>query len=575
MFASHESKLILEKPRTKRSGGLKQWEMAVTTLAINLLSLAVPIMTLQVYDRILVQQGVGTLTMLVIGVGAVVVIECLLSMARSYVIGMHGAGFEHHTNVAALKSLLSSDIATSEKRNVGDYAQDLSAIAKLKDFYSGQTLVTMMDIPFILIFIGLIAYLSGWLVIVPATLLGLFAVLAWFVGHHLKDTLEARDDCDNRRFNLVIEALQGIHSIKALALEAPFTRRYEQLQAEASMGNFRVAEIGGIASNMGNIFAQIMMVAVAAAAAPLVIHQYISTGTMIACVLLSGRVMQPVQRGLTLWSRFQDYRLAEQKLHAIFSMPSAEPDITAPEVENIGRLSCDAITYSTHPDAQPMLEDIHLRIEPGEAVALHGEHSSGKSTLLEIIAGLRKPIAGTVIINGMDIGAMSSSERMRHIAYMPTTGTIFRGTIMENLCGFQPQNQPRALEISALLGIHDLVSRLPLGYETELEGEQMDIIPPGLKQRIAIARVLVEKPRILLFDNADRALDKKGYNYVFTLFGKLKGRVSMLLVSEDRNLLSLADRHYTLEGGHLEEQRPRVVRTKRVGNTRALRENAQ
>lgn len=561
---------MLEKPQLREQrGGLKRWEMAACTFAINLLSLAVPIMTLQVYDRILAQQGVGTLTMLVIGVSAVVAVECLLSVARSYVIGMHGAGFEHHTNVQALRSLLSSDLATSEKRNVGDYAQDLSAIAKLKDFYSGQTLVTMMDIPFIMIFMGLIGYLGGWLV------LGLFAVLAWFVGHHLKDTLEARDDSDTRRFNLVIEALQGIHSIKALALEAPFTRRYEQLQAEASIGNFRVAEIGGIASNMGNIFSQIMMVAVSAAAAPLVIHQYISTGTMIACVLLSGRVMQPVQRGLTLWSRFQDYRLAEEKMKGIFSMPSAEPSMAVPEVENLGRLECEAVTYQTHPNLQPMLEDINLRIEPGEAVALHGEHSSGKSTLLEIIAGLRKPTSGTVIINGVDVGAMSSSERMKHIAYMPTTGTIFRGTIMDNLCGFEPQHQPRALEISALLGIHDLVSRLPLGYETELEGEQMDIIPPGLKQRIAIARVLVQKPRILLFDNADRALDKKGYNYVFSLFGKLKGRVSMLLVSEDRNLLSLADRHYVIENGRLEEQRTRAVRAKRVvGTARAIRETA-
>lgn len=530
------------------------WETIASSLAINMLSLALPVMTLQIYDRILAQQGVGTLLVLVVGVGTIIVMECILNLMRAYITCMQGARYEHEAGIEAMGRILDADMRIVEASDVGEHTQNLSAIGKLKDFYSGQVLSTLMDVPFLLVFLGLIGYLGGWLVLVPLCLLAVFSVLAWFVGETLKDSLANRDAHDSRRFGFMIEALKGIHSIKALALEAPFARRYEGLQAEASLENFRVAENNGMASNMGNIFSQVMVVAVTAAGAPLVLGQSITTGTLIACVLLSGRVMQPVLRGLSLWARVQDFRLAEERLDPIFALQPVGTAHTGHAITNEGRLECRDISFAYGEGATPVLQGISLSLEPGETIALHGEHSSGKTTLMEIIAGVYPPDLGSVMVNGVEATSIPASERTKHIGYMPTTSVIFRGTIMENLCGFDPARQQKALEISALLGIHDLVSRMPMGYDTELEGEQADVIPPGLKQRITIGRVLVERPRLLLFDHADRALDKAAYNQVFQLLGKLKGRVTMVLVSDDRNLLSLADRHYTLENGRLKEE---------------------
>lgn len=530
------------------------WEIITSSLAINILSLALPVMTLQIYDRILGQQGVGTLLMLVAGVGTIIVMECLLNLMRAYITCMQGARFEHEAGIEAMGRILDADMRIVDASDVGEHTQNLSAIGKLKDFYSGQMLSTLMDVPFLMVFLGLIGYLAGWLVLVPLCLLAVFTVLAWFVGETLKDSLANRDVHDSRRFGFMIEALKGIHTIKALGLEAPFVRQYEGLQSQASIENFRVAENNGMASNMGSIFSQVMVVAVTAAGAPLVLGQSITTGTLIACVLLAGRVMQPVLRGLSLWARVQDYRLAEVRLERIFGLEPISSAYEGHLIANEGRLECRDVTFAYSEGDTPALEGITLSLEPGEAIALHGEHSSGKTTLMEIIAGVYPPDLGSVQVNGVEVTAIPQSERTKHIGYMPTSSVIFRGTIMENLCGFDTTRQPKALEISALLGIHDLVSRMPMGYDTMLEGEQADVIPPGLKQRITIGRVLVERPRLLLFDHADRALDKAAYNQVFQLLGKLKGRATMVLVSDDKNLLSLADRHYTLKNGRLMEE---------------------
>jgi ATP-binding cassette subfamily C protein LapB len=198
-----------------------------------------------------------------------------------------------------------------------------------------------------------------------------------------------------------------------------------------------------------------------------------------------------------------------------------------------------------------LLRGLSLELRPGEAVAVSGARGAGKSTLLKLIAGVLPPTDGEVLVDGAPAASIGSRERAAHVGYMPTDATLFRGTIRENITRFGLTPEPNAREVTALLGLDRDVAKLASGFDTAIEGSALDTIPPGLRQRIALARALAPKPRILLFDNADKALDREGYALVFELLARLRDKTAMVIVSDDENIRSLADRRLVLTDGAL------------------------
>jgi ATP-binding cassette subfamily C protein LapB len=206
-----------------------------------------------------------------------------------------------------------------------------------------------------------------------------------------------------------------------------------------------------------------------------------------------------------------------------------------------------------------LIDGVSLRLEPGVTVAIQGPNGSGKSTLLKLIAGIYLPNAGSVLVDNVPPGTFRSEELPRRVGYMATEGEVFRGTIRDNITRFGEESMDRALEIARLLKVDRDVARLPDGFDTMLEGATAERIPPGLRQRIALTRTLAAKPRLLLFDNADRSLDEEGYQLLHSLLGRLHGKATIIIVSDDANLCTLADRNYHFENGRLTEEQPRMV----------------
>jgi ATP-binding cassette subfamily C protein LapB len=218
-----------------------------------------------------------------------------------------------------------------------------------------------------------------------------------------------------------------------------------------------------------------------------------------------------------------------------------------------GRLAIKNMSFSYGGDAL-LFNNISLDLRRGECVSISGDHSCGKTTLLKLISGLYKPTKGDVLVNDAAATLYPARELVQHVGYLAMEGTIFKGTIQQNLTAFGEIPLSKVKEIMKLLDIEKDIAKLPAGFDTKLEGGTADPIPPGLKQRITIARVLASKPRILLFDNADRALDQHGYHHVYRLLARLKGKATIIIVSDDRNILRLAQKEYVLEGGHLIER---------------------
>ncbi len=542
-------------PLTPEGFSCNAGSLLVSSLAITMLSLALPVMSLQIYDRILPNQGSGTLPVLTMGVCTAVMLELALRLMRGYAIGRAGAAYEHRMSCLMLGKVLLADLAKAQWGGVGEYLHRMGSVGKLKDFYNGQALTVAAELLFVPLSLGLIALIAGILVLVPAFILLLFTGVSLLNGRHLRDMLRVRESADDHRFDFLIEALEGVHTLKSFAMEKYFERRYEALEETSTFANYEVTRQTALTFNSGAIFGHLMMTAVISAGAWCVLEGRLTTGSLIATMLLSGRLMQPVQKALVLWTRYQDFVLASAHVTDVLETPQQE---TAPRAHEQpvfaeGRLTLQQVTFGYGKGTTPVIADASLELRPGEAVLISGGHGCGKTTLFKLMAGLYPANSGEILVEGEAVATYRPQELSRHIAYIRTEAMIFRGSIRDNMTGFGQIEEGQAREISALMAVDRDVAKLPGGFDTFLSGNETDNIPLGLKQRISIVRALARKPRLILFDNAEVALDREGYEHIYQLLARLKSRVSMVLVSDDRNIRSLADRHYTLQDGHLEE----------------------
>lgn len=540
-------------------GGI--FDLILASVFINILALAMPLTLLQVYDRIIPNTAEGTLVMLIIGVGIALILEACLRQGRSYVSGWMGARFEHLAAVHAVERLLNVSIVDYERQGSGVHLERFNALGPLKEFYAGQAILALCDLPFAVLFLGAMYYLAGHLVLVPIALIIAFSVTALLVGRKLKNALENRMLADDRRYSFIIEVLGGIHTVKGLAMEEQMIRRYERLQETCASADYNVALHSATASSTGALFSQLVLFCVVGYGAMFVIDGVLTVGGLAACTMLAGRSMQPLQKAVGIWTRFQSIQLALDRVRELFEMEEEKP-AGLPMLPPVrGEMSIEGMTFSYGKDKDgddipPLFDNINIDVESGETIGITGDGSSGKTTLLYIMMGVLAPSRGQIKIDGLDLADYDPSSIRRQIAYLPQEGVLFNGTILENVTMFREEKIDDALDVSRLLGLDNVVAHMPHGYETTVGDGAGDKLPKGIKQRIAIARALVDKPRMLLFDEANAAMDAAGDSTLRNLLERLKGRVTLILVTPRPSMLSLADRIFDIENSQLVERVP-------------------
>jgi len=527
--------------------------------ALNVLALALPIMILQVYDRIIPNNATDTLLLLVIGVGIAVIFEACFRLARSYLTARAGASFEHIAGCRALHRTLGTDIVRFEKEATGVYLHRFNAIESLREFMSGHSLLVFIDLPFAFIFMFLVAFIAGPLVFVPLILLVIFAAVTIAVGQGLKKALNDRSVWDERRYNFLIEVLTGIHTVKGLALEAQMVRRYERLQ-ETTAGVVRnVAFKNNVAQSLGTIFSQITLVAVAAYGSVLVINESLTIGGLAACTLLSGRALQPLLRAMGVWTHYQNIKLSQDRVKAILELPQennpipnedtySSATVQIPAAQTGSKIVLEDVSFGFGENTSPLFEHVNATFRAGETTAVAGANGSGKTTLLWLMMGLVTPQSGRVLLNGVDIAKADPSKVRQHIAYLPQSGIVFHGTIMENLTMFRRgQIVDEAIKQCKILGLDSVIKRLPNGYDTVIGDGAKDSLPGGVRQRIAIARAFVTKPEVILFDEANTSLDMAGDEILKNALLQLKDQSTIILVSHRPSLLKISDSGYKIQ----------------------------
>ncbi|MBF0444923.1 MAG: ATP-binding cassette domain-containing protein [Magnetococcales bacterium] len=527
-------------------------DLLSSSLAINILSLALPITLMQVYDRIIGNEAKTTLVWLVFGCCSAILLETALRLARSHVSGWMAARFDHLVGVGAVERVLSTPLQIFEKDGVGVHLERIYAINTLRGFYAGQIFQVMLDLPFSLIFIATIWLLNAKLVLVPLVVITIFLTIFTTFKWQFEKNLIEQGLVNDRRYNFIIELLSGIHLVKSLSLEEQMLRRYDRLQASAAKSNMKVTTWSELPTNIGGLFSQFMMFGIIAVGGPAVMDGSMTLGTLTACTLLGGRALQPIQSAGGFWMRFANAKMAREQLQELAELPlEFKPGIPTFPNELEGHIKLDNVSFRYTVETPYLLKDVKISLAANKMVGISGSSAVGTTTLAYLLMGILKPENGVVYLDDFNLAEWNTSNLHGRIEYLPQNGVLFSGSIIDNIAMFNPLNRAAALDAAALFGLNDLVSNLAQGYETKVTSQSNDTMPTGLIQKIAIARAFVLRPRILLFDKSNVAMDRESEEIFLDFFKRMKGRSTIILISNQANLLSLCDEQYLLENANL------------------------
>lgn len=529
---------------------LARTDVLASSFLINILALALPMLTLQVYDRILPNNAVDTFRYLLFGLIAVMIAETFLKGIRSWLAGWSGAKYEHQAGVLAMNRLLCSELEAVEAMPAGIHLDRIAGVAAIRDFYASQASLAIVDIPFAALFLGLIAYIGGFIVLVPIAIL---LVAGWFglwLGKGLREAIQKRGVWDDRRYNFVIETLGGIHTVKGVAMEALMQRRYERLMENSADAGHKVAMLSAASQSVGGIVSQLTLALVAGVGAYAVVQGWMSIGGLAACMLLAGRTVQPVMRALQLWTRYQSIIVAEEKIAELDDLPGEQRP--GKRTETLNHIELAGVNFRFNQNMPLVLNGLNVDLTVGETIGIQGDNGSGKTAFLHVLMGRLKPEAGKVYYNGVEAGEHAIEHIRGQVAYLPQRPVLMQGTVLENLTFFRPQEfTDDALEFAERLGLDEVFARMPEGYDTRVGEAAASSLPGGVAQRIVIARALALKPRFILFDEANSALDFKGETLLKSLLQDIQNDVGLVMVTYRPSLLSLAHRRFDLKAGQL------------------------
>ena len=442
-------------------------DVLVSSLAINILALGLPIVILQFYDRVIPSQSWGTFLALMCGMAVVVLLDLALKTLRSAILSWEGARFDHKASVEAMDQVLQAENSAFEAKPAGFYIDRIHALEKIQEFYSGQSILLLIDFPFVLLFLALIAVIAGPLVWVPLTLLGLFLAVSLVTGRELRGSLENRYCMEDRRQNFTIEMLNGIHTVKSMAMESLMLRRYERLQYQSAETIYDLSKINSISQGVGAAFSQLAVIAFVGVGSIAVVKGDLTVGGLAAGTMLTTRVLQPGLRAMGVWTQFQSVRLAIQKVNELFSMPREASGSYNTGGAVLGQIEVKDVSFHYPSQEESLLHGLSLSVQPGETIGITGNNGSGKSTLLSLLSGFLRPQAGTITIDGTALDEFDLAFLRSQIGIVPQQGVIFEGTILENMTLYREgEAEEQARELAARLGLGDIVSKLPDGLDT-------------------------------------------------------------------------------------------------------------
>jgi PrtD family type I secretion system ABC transporter len=521
------------------------------SLVINALLLVPPIYMLQVFDRVLTSRSEETLVYLTVGGFSALVIMALLDMVRARLLGVVGAALDRRLGPRVLDGL----IAQTARLGGSAYVNGLRDVNTLRTFLGGPGLLALFDapwLPFFLLIIFLFHPLLGAVALTGA--LAMVATAALNERLTRKPAEEAQTQA--RRAGRYIDgAVRNADVVAALGMLPAVARRWSEVNDAALRQQIRASRIGGVFSGLTKFARQFIQLAMLAAGAWLVVDQHVTAGIMIAATILLSRALAPVETLVAGWRTLIEARLAWRRLDELLrANPPMGSEIDLPTPS--GRLEVDRVLFGMKGAERPILRGVSFALAPGEALGVVGPSAAGKSTLARLVVGVWKPAAGVVRLDGADVAAWPRERLGPHIGYLPQDVELFGGTVASNIARLGEPDSAEVVRAAQRAHVHDLILRLPKGYDTEV-GEGGQLLSPGQRQRIGLARALYGNPRFIVLDEPNANLDIEGERALqAALRGMKEAGVTALIIAHRASILGGVDKLLVLRDGTVEKFGP-------------------
>jgi ATP-binding cassette subfamily C protein LapB len=533
-------------------------DVLIAALLINIFGLAIPMFSMNVYDRVVPNYAIETLWVFAAGVGLALIFDYVIRLMRGHFVDLASSRIDLKLSSLIMERVLGMRMS-SRPASVGAFASNLRSFETVRDFIASATVTTLIDLPFALIYILAMAWISWPLVFLPLIGIAIVMIYSYVTQHKMHELSETTFRASALRNATLVESLTALETIKAHGAESKMQEKWEkstaflarvsgQLRLMSSSSNYGAATIQQ-AVNIGIIIAGVYL-----------IHERMLTmGGLIACTTLAGRAMAPLGQIVGLLLQLQNAKTSLAALERIMETPTERSDESAfihrPEIR--GEIEFRDVHFTYPGSKTEALKGINFRIMPGERVVIIGRVGSGKTTLQKLILGLYTPTEGAVMLDGVDLRQLDPADLRRNMGYVEQESLLFYGSLRENITIRAPYADDLAVVAAAeLAGLTDFVNKHPEGFDMVIS-ERGESLSGGQRQGIAIARAVLMDPPVMLLDEPTSSMD-------YTSEAQLKERIrqysqnkTVIIVTHRSSLIDLADRIIVVDEGVIVADGPR------------------
>ncbi len=546
-------------------------DIMVAAFVVNMFALAMPLFTMNVYDRVVPNRAVETLWVLAIGISLMIIGDLILRTLRAYFLDWASARVDVKLTARIMEQVLG--IRLEQRPNsVGSFASNLRSFETVRDFITSATITTLIDIPFGLIFIVVMAWIS-WPMIIPV-LLGALLILIYSFSvqtkmHELSETMYRASAIRNAT---LIESLVSLETVKALGIEGRMQRKWEHSAHFLTEVSSKLRILSSSINNGASTIQQLINISLVVLGVYLVVNGDLTMGGLIACTMLASRALVPIAQTAGLLTQYHNAATALTSLDEIMSRPIERPldakFLSRPAF--VGDIEFREVSFHYPGTEQDALTKVSFKIKAGEHVALLGRMGSGKSTIHKLMLGLYQPTAGAILIDGIDARQIDPAELRRCVGYVQQDTHLFYGTMRDNLTiSAQHVDDAAVLAAAHFGGIDEFINSHPKGFDMSV-GERGETLSGGQRQGVGIARALIDNPAILLLDEPTSAMDHSGEDAIKRRLIEATKNKTLVLISHRASLYELVDRIIVIDSGRIvadgpKEQVTEALRSGKVG----------
>lgn len=525
---------------------------------INVFALAMPVFTMNVYDRVVPNNAIETLWMLAGGLLLVLGVDYLIRLLRGHFVDLASSRIDLKLSALIMEKVLGMRLA-ARPASVGSFAANLRSFESIRDFIASATVTAIIDLPFALLFLFVMLWISWPLVAFP--ILGIIAVIvySYVIQFKMRELSETTFRASALRNATLIESLTALETIKANGAEGLMQSKWEGSAAFLARTSASLRLMSSSAMNGTATIAQLVSLMMVVAGVYLINERWLTMGGLIACTMLSGRALAPLGQVVGLLMQFENAKTALAGLEQIMTTPGERTEeasfVHRPEIR--GEIEFRNVTFKYPGNSQEVLRNVSFRISPGERVVILGRVGSGKTTLHKLMLGLYQPTEGAVLLDGVDLRQLDPADLRRNVGYVEQDTLLFYGSLRENIALRAPYADDLAVVTAAEIGgLSAFVNRHPEGYDMVI-GERGASLSGGQRQGVAIARAVLLDPPVLLLDEPTSSMDYSSENSFKTNLSRFIQHKTLVIVTHRQSLIDLADRMIIIDDGKVVSDGPR------------------